>query len=573
MEQIVEMMGSLELRLRRSEESRASLEEQLASMGSDRRQREHATTSVVDTKLLGKPPSFDGAPEKWRDWSLVFKAYMGAVDERYGDAFRMIETAVEPVLNDRIDERWTGLSSQMYFILVMLVLGSALDKVHNAGSMQGFEGWRQLMLTYEPRLRTRYVGLLLKILSFRLGEDIAAGLSSFERLVREYETQSGKIVDSDLKIGVILLHLPDGHLRDHLMSNVTRMDTWEKAREEIMEIARTREYLRSNADSSDALCAMGKGKGMKGKSKGKGCAKGKGAKPNLPEKGKGKTQKSKGKGNSGATGNVPTCFHCKRDGHVKKDCPELARAKAKAEANAAPRSGIVAGAALTIADQLDEAEEGAPYLFALPYMTDDSDDDRCQTLMLHAFTRRPREHWFMIDNCAGGSVFPRGYDKDARDEVSRSPISMQTATGQVVRTGAGKRSIYALPNGRGLVVRYREGEVTEPIISVSEMTEEGNWLVIGPGVQFVTRDSVTMLDVASRIQQVRLEHRRGAYWMRCLDVEYDNDETDLQKLCPIRAAATVDTAPCVEESSGDGHYRLGSNAVRITTSGSTSASS
>ena len=38
------------------------------------------TRSVVDTRGLGKPDSFDGTASKWRDWKVVLTAYTAAVN-------------------------------------------------------------------------------------------------------------------------------------------------------------------------------------------------------------------------------------------------------------------------------------------------------------------------------------------------------------------------------------------------------------------------------------------------------------------------------------------------------------
>ena len=43
---------------------------------------------VVDTRTLGKPDHFSGKAEAWKDWSLVFYGYCGAVDARLEELMR-----------------------------------------------------------------------------------------------------------------------------------------------------------------------------------------------------------------------------------------------------------------------------------------------------------------------------------------------------------------------------------------------------------------------------------------------------------------------------------------------------
>ena len=87
----------------------------------------------------------------------------------------------------------------------MTTAGAALDKCHNVGVNEGFEAWRQIVMEWEPKLRTRYVGLLMNVLEYRFRDDIPTKLAAFERTVHDYENQSTKTVDDDIKIGVTML--------------------------------------------------------------------------------------------------------------------------------------------------------------------------------------------------------------------------------------------------------------------------------------------------------------------------------------------------------------------------------
>ena len=92
---------------------------------------------------------------------------------------------------------------------------------------------------------SRYVGLLLQILSFQFDGDMSANLSSCERLVRDYEVQSRKTVEDDLKMGVVILGMHDSRVKEHLMRNTARLGSWIKMRNEILEIARTQQHITS----------------------------------------------------------------------------------------------------------------------------------------------------------------------------------------------------------------------------------------------------------------------------------------------------------------------------------------
>ena len=153
---------------------------------------------------------------------------------------------------------------------VMTTAGAALDKCHNAGVNEGFEAWRQFVMEWEPKLRTRYVGLLMNVLGYRFRDDIPTKLAAFERTVHDHENQSTKTVDDDIKIGVTMLVMEDMRVQEHLIRNSVRITSWNQMREEILEITRTQQYN----DSQPAPMQLGanpkcKGKGKEGKGKGK----------------------------------------------------------------------------------------------------------------------------------------------------------------------------------------------------------------------------------------------------------------------------------------------------------------
>ena len=156
-------------------------------------------------RLAQQVQSIDGDPMKYADWSFKLRSYFGAVDQRYQEELMKTESSSTPRLNADLGSEESALSTQMYYILVMTTAGAALDKCHNAGVNEGFEAWRQFVMEWEPKLRTRYVGLLMNVLGYTFRDDIPTKLAAFERLVHDNENQSTKTVDDDIKIGVTML--------------------------------------------------------------------------------------------------------------------------------------------------------------------------------------------------------------------------------------------------------------------------------------------------------------------------------------------------------------------------------
>ena len=101
-------------------------------------------------------------------------------------------------------------------------------------------------MEWEPKLRTRYVGLLMTVLVYRFPDDIPTKLAAFERTAHDYDNKSTKTVDDDIKIGVTMLGMEDMRVKEHLIRNSVRITSWNQMREEILEITRTQHFSTVN---------------------------------------------------------------------------------------------------------------------------------------------------------------------------------------------------------------------------------------------------------------------------------------------------------------------------------------
>lgn len=163
--------------------------------------------------------------------------------------------------NATLPQEDVELSSQLYYILVMLLRERPLDRMRNVGIGEGIEGYRQLSLEYEPKVQSRFVGLLMRLLSCSFDGDIPSKISEFERRILEYEQQSNQTIADDVKYGVLVMGVTDQQVKQHLVRNSGRLDTWAKARDELLEIARTQNFLQNNPQPMQLGATPWKGKG------------------------------------------------------------------------------------------------------------------------------------------------------------------------------------------------------------------------------------------------------------------------------------------------------------------------
>ena len=235
---------------------------------------------AIDTRVIGKPEMFFGSREKFPEWSFVFKAYMSAIDARYSDLLEQAGDKDSIIRNLDLEPHEKQLSTQLYYILVMLCRDKAQDKMNAVGSGEGFEAWRQFIIDWDPKVRTRRVGMMIKILTAKFGGDIPQSLDQFETMIREYEQQSKKVFDEDLKLGLVVVNMTDAGVQKHLVKNANRLDTWKAMKDELLDMARTEQYLNSQARPMELgglprpEAKEGKGKGdQKGKGTGEGTGK------------------------------------------------------------------------------------------------------------------------------------------------------------------------------------------------------------------------------------------------------------------------------------------------------------
>ena len=157
--------------------------------------------------------------------------------------FERIEASRVPMPNRLLNANDKALSAQLYYVLAMLVKGRALDIIQNSGPGEGVEAFRKMEETFHPKVASRFVGSLTLILSTRFSSDIESELELFEKNIRRYEQESGKTLDDEILLGVVINGLQDNSMRDHIIRNSSRLTTYQLVRTELLEIARTSRVL------------------------------------------------------------------------------------------------------------------------------------------------------------------------------------------------------------------------------------------------------------------------------------------------------------------------------------------
>ena len=370
-----ELVQALQAQQQRSERAEAGLSEAAAQLQALRVQPPVAATpvppnllggSTVDTRTLGKPQSFAGRRETWREFRFVFEAFASAAHVQMPALFRQAESMGGQRIDVHdLDEPTTALSRQLYYMLVMLTTDDAHRMMANVEQGNGAEAWRRLCWEYEPDVRVRHGAVLHALLRREFGKDVnsdlAVEIETFERDVRRWEEQSGKTLDPDIKVSVLMGGMQNQKVRDHLELNATRLDTYPAVRAEILNFAVAKRTWTHDLGDPMVIGAV-KPKGKDGKGKGRGQDGGKTPKAAAAAKADavGK-HKDKNKDNPAAG---KECHYCKKLNHLKPDCRKLKAdiAAGKVDSKGKP----LAGASSSSAGPRSVTEGPIPNQLALP---------------------------------------------------------------------------------------------------------------------------------------------------------------------------------------------------------------
>ena len=154
---------------------------------------------------------------------------------------------------------------QIYYILVLLTSGRALDKVQGAGEGEGAEAWRSMHKQWEPISRSRFTALLLALLSKKFQADAQQDIEAFDRDTRTFESQSEHEIPDFIKAGIVINGVQEPSLNDPLIMHSGRLDTYEKIKQEVCDFARAEAALAVPMEVDALWKSKGKGKGDKGK--------------------------------------------------------------------------------------------------------------------------------------------------------------------------------------------------------------------------------------------------------------------------------------------------------------------
>ena len=440
----------------------------------------NATDEKAWYRILPKPAVFDCKDREteiatWRDWAWTFEQYLGSLDANFVDDIKTLRanpsTEVDISVQTDSEKRrgvfLYGLLASLWKQRPLLVLKQVMD-------CNGFEAYRQVILSNEPMNKNRAMSLLGLIMNWPAFNNKSSYLNQvmkLENAYSEYEKLGNNLGD-EIKTAVLLRSV-QGTLKTWLQLSFKDNTTYAQMREAVlsydrsttkwsemmvlgrdggsndtsgpMEVDRVKGYEKGKGKGKDGKGHKGGGKDshkgsfwQDGKSKGKGKQKGDGS---YKGKGKGKEIKGKGKGKR----EERHCHICGKQGHLAKDCYSKSTVRQVQETeHTAPSSSANSSSFVAPPGTLPSSStSGAASSSQFVRRVEESDHTPARTLCFdmqsveNSFSLSPKhvrvvssgcEHFFIGDDSDGLFVeFEQLDERDLRQEIGSTCSRMATS--------------------------------------------------------------------------------------------------------------------------------------------------
>jgi len=158
-----------------------------------------------------KLKDFDGTNEKWVNWKWHTLNQFIKRDPRMASEMDRAEAETSVIPASMADPYLDGWDRRLYGILGDYVQDKGLTIIQSVGYRGGFEAWRLLCKEYQPRGPTRKVLWRSQLLRYDLSGPEASfetRLQKWEKELRDFEQQTGGVIDGTDKCGVLLMSAP-----------------------------------------------------------------------------------------------------------------------------------------------------------------------------------------------------------------------------------------------------------------------------------------------------------------------------------------------------------------------------
>ena len=156
---------------------------------------------------------FDGNEAHFAEWRFTFQAMCGLLGLEEVLRQSILSTDDEASLNVYAQQPYVSLKNKaVYYLLLASCRGRPQVLVRGVPKHAGLVAWRQMVRLYEPLVGSRLNAMLVGVLSpvWRQSDSyqFEEHLIAWDTRITEYERDSGKMVDPEVRMVVITQHAP-----------------------------------------------------------------------------------------------------------------------------------------------------------------------------------------------------------------------------------------------------------------------------------------------------------------------------------------------------------------------------
>ena len=195
--------------------------------------RSEVPKGMVDSRGMGRPPSFDGQERYWREWRGKVTAYLVATDvaaeyalkwteqqsvevtqgvlELECQATHLVNGVATPYTDQAKLDGMHAFSRKLYLVLMDTCKGEPFRLVESAGSGFGLEAWRLLTRRYASRTPGTRRALLQSLFNMKpatSAENFETVLLNMEEMVRRYNGMATAEMPEDIKCAILVACCP-----------------------------------------------------------------------------------------------------------------------------------------------------------------------------------------------------------------------------------------------------------------------------------------------------------------------------------------------------------------------------
>ena len=152
-------------------------------------------------------------------------AYVNATSAELGKLLRKASSTDDSVALIDLTQQEDELSRHLYYLLVMKVKSTALDKVITSGEGEGLEAWRTLFKHYEPRTPQTSTAKLLELMTWDFTGNLVDKIAKFHRAKARYQQAASKSFPDEIAIATLMRQIPERATKNHFVLNADKYST------------------------------------------------------------------------------------------------------------------------------------------------------------------------------------------------------------------------------------------------------------------------------------------------------------------------------------------------------------